>query len=149
MVIFLWTNLKSGMCSFSGFFFNPCNRFKGARFCQPCKHLGDNVKVLHGWVEFAPLLHGLKTKSWKRAHPRWTCVLNKSKVGNLFLLLQRFYHPLFQFARRCWHYHPTVNSLPPPRNPTRREVRVSQTTGTSWRIKPGAPRKIMVNTTRV
>ena len=52
-----------GCARFQHFCFKPCNRFKGARLFPPCKHIGDNVKVLLGWVEFARLLHGLKTKS--------------------------------------------------------------------------------------
>ena len=33
-----------GMLVFSIFFFNPCNRFKGALLFQPCKRMGDNAK---------------------------------------------------------------------------------------------------------
>ena len=62
----LWT---LGCARFQDFSFNPYNKSKGARLFQPCTHIGDNVRVLHGGVEITRLLHGLKTKSRKRAHP--------------------------------------------------------------------------------
>ena len=51
----LTKNIPHGCARFQHFFFKPCNRFKGALLFQPCKHIDDNVKVVHSLVEFACL----------------------------------------------------------------------------------------------